>query len=65
MVTTTNIIIMVTVLVWLVWDIVLYCRRKKDPRVSTISMIITKFSWYSPALPFAAGFLMGHWFFPA
>jgi hypothetical protein len=65
MITTTTAIIIVTALVWLIWDVYLYIKMKSDPNVWTISMILTQFSWYSPALPFVAGFLMGHWFFPA
>ena len=65
MTTATTYIIIVSALVWITWDIILYVKRKNDPSVSTISMILTKFAWYSPALPFIAGFLMGHWFWPA
>jgi len=61
----TTYIMITTALTWLVWDIVLCVKRQKDPRVSTISMILTSFSWYSPALQLVAGILMGHWFWPA
>jgi len=61
----TRVIVIGTVVLWFVWDIVLYTLRGKDPRVSTISMKLTAFSWYSPALPMVAGILIGHWFWPA
>jgi len=61
----TRILVIGTVVLWLAWDIVLYFKRTEDPRVSTISMKLTAFSWYSPALPMVAGILMGHWFWPA
>ena len=64
MMTPTVYIMIVSVLIWIIWDIVLFIQRKEDPRVSTISMIITKFAWYSPVLPLIAGILMGHWFWP-
>jgi hypothetical protein len=63
--TYTVAIILSTCFVWIVLDIVLYVKRQDDPKVSTISMIITSFSWYSPVFPFMIGFLMGHWFWPA
>lgn len=65
MITTTTWIILVTAVVWIVWDIYLYRKMQNDRNVWTISMILTNFSWYNPALPFIAGFLMGHWFWPA
>lgn len=58
-------LLIVTCLIWIIWDLVLYVKRQGDDNVSTLSMMITGFSWYSPALPFAAGVLMGHWFWPA
>ena len=61
----TTWMIIVTSLIWIIWDIALYVQRQSDKRVSTISMKITAFSWYSPVLPFAFGLLMGHWFWPA
>lgn len=61
----TRIVVIGTVVAWLIWDIVLYGLRTKDKKVSTISMMLTRFSWYSPALPMAAGILLGHWFWPA
>jgi hypothetical protein len=65
MMAATTYIMIVCALIWIVWDIILFIQRKEGPRVSTISMIITSFSWYSPALPLIAGILMGHWFWPA
>ena len=50
-----------TALVWLIYDVFLYLKRQSDPKVSTISIMITGFSWYSPALPLVAGILIGHW----
>jgi hypothetical protein len=32
---------------------------------ATISVIITDWSYYTPWVPFVAGVLMGHWFWPA
>lgn len=58
-------LLIVTGLVWLIWDIALYLKMYNNPKVSTISVMITKFSWYSPALPFVVGVLMGHWFWPS
>jgi len=64
MMTLSTYIMIGTALLWIIWDIYLFVKRQKDPRVSTLSMILTQFSWYSPALPLIAGILMGHWFWP-
>lgn len=57
----TVVLLISTAVIWIVWDIYLYVRMKDGKQVSTLSMILTDFSWYSPALPFFAGVLMGHW----
>ena len=64
MTTTTTWIMIVTALLWIIWDIYLYVRKEKHPETKTISVIITEFSYYSPMLPFIAGLLCGHWFWP-
>ena len=55
---TTTWIIIVTALVWLVWDIYAFVSKKHV----TFSDKITKWSYYSPMVPFILGMLMGHWF---
>lgn len=55
----TSWIMVLTALLWLVWDIILFATGE-----ATISDIMTNLSFYTPALPFAAGFLCGHWFWP-
>lgn len=64
MTSTTTWIMIITALVWIVWDIYLYVKKDKDARIKTISIIITEFAWYSPMLPFIIGLLCGHWFWP-
>jgi hypothetical protein len=59
MLTPTVIMMMVTALTWLVWDIVLYIKGK-----TTISRYIVNFAYYSPTVPLIIGFLCGHFFFP-
>jgi hypothetical protein len=53
----TSGLIVVTALIWIFWDIYVYIKGKK-----TISHYITNWSYYSPVIPFAVGFLCGHWF---
>jgi len=65
MITITNGIMILTILVWVIWDVYLFKRIKDGKKEKTFSMIITELSWYTPAIPFALGFLMGHWFWPA
>lgn len=52
-------LIIATALVWIIVDVWLYLRKNK---LSTISQVITGFSWYSPMVPFIVGLLAGHWF---
>lgn len=52
-------LIIATALIWIVVDVILYLNIKKT---STISQVITKFSYYSPMVPFIVGLLAGHWF---
>ena len=58
----TGILILITAIIWIVWDIYAYVFGGGN---ATISVVLTDFSFYSPALPFIMGGLMGHWFFPA
>ena len=58
----SGLLILVTSIVWIIWDLYVYIFREEN---STISVVITDFSYYSPACPFIIGGLMGHWFFPA
>jgi len=55
--TNTGNFIAVTAVIWVVYDVYAYVTDKP-----TISGVITRFSWYSPSMPFIAGFLCGHWF---
>ncbi len=43
----------------IVWDIYAYIYGNG---VSTFSVIMTDWAFYTPILPFAWGFVMGHWF---
>lgn len=52
----------VTVVIWIIWDIYAYV---DGGGVSTFSVIITDSSLYSPMIPLVCGILMGHWFWPA
>ena len=61
--TITTWFIIVTAIVWLLWDIYAYWQvSKHNYKVPTISMVITEAAWYSPIVPFIFGFLMGHFF---
>lgn len=57
--TFTHYVIIISVLIIGGIDIVLAITRGKD---ATISVVITKWSKQYPAIPFAFGFLMGHFF---
>jgi F0F1-type ATP synthase assembly protein I len=57
----TKIIMAVALVVLVVWDIIAYIWGTN----ATISVIITDWSMYTPWVPFAFGFLMGHFFVPA
>lgn len=48
----------ISLLIILIWDLVAYLVGEN----ATISVIITDSSYYTPWIPFAVGFLMGHWF---
>lgn len=54
----TTWIIIATALVWLVFDIFAFVTKKYE----TFSDKITRWSYYSPIMPFILGVLMGHWF---
>jgi len=58
----SGLLILVTAIVWIVWDLYAYIYGGEN---ATVSVVITDFSYYSPAAPFIIGGLMGHWFFPA
>ena len=45
----------------LIWDVVAYIVGDN----ASISVIVTDWSYYTPWIPFAVGFLMGHLFVPA
>jgi hypothetical protein len=49
-------VIALTAVVWLIWDIYAYLTDRK-----TLSYYITRWSFYTPMVPFIIGFLMGHW----
>jgi hypothetical protein len=51
----------IAILVILLWDLAVYILGEN----ATISVVITDWSYYSPWMPLAWGFLMGHWFAPA
>ena len=55
--TTVGIVIIGASVTLIAYDIWLYATKR--PSLSTV---LTKFSYYSPILPFIAGLLCGHWF---
>lgn len=55
--TISALIIIVTSLIWIVWDVIAYVKKWR-----TISNVIIKFGFYSPPFVFACGFIAGHWF---
>ena len=59
--TTTTWIIIITVLVWLIWDIVAFT---SEGEFSTISEVLTEWAYYSPPSVLAIGILVGHWYWP-
>lgn len=59
--TTTTWIIIASIFVWIVWDIVAYTSHGK---FSTISEVITEWSFYSPSAVLGIGIVVGHWFWP-
>jgi hypothetical protein len=58
---TTKWIILFTIIALIIYDIVAYLAGVN----ATLSVVITDFSFYTPWVPFAFGFLMGHFFAPA
>lgn len=46
----------------IVWDVLAYLIGGNN---STISVIITDWSYYSPWIPYLFGLMCGHFFFPA
>lgn len=60
--TISGVVILVTFVVWIIWDIFAFYYGEG---VSTLSVVITDWSFYSPGIPFLFGGLCGHWFFPA
>jgi len=57
----TKIIIFVTIVALIIWDVAAYVHGTN----ATISVLITDSSYYTPWVPFLAGCLAGHWFAPA
>jgi uncharacterized membrane protein YhdT len=57
----TKWIIGLTILALIIYDVFAFL----GPENSTLSVVITDWSYYTPWVPFAFGVLMGHWFFPA
>ena len=57
----SGIVLVVTAVVWIAWDIYAYAF---GGGTTTLSSVITDFSYYSPALPLLAGGLIDHWFIP-
>lgn len=57
----TKTIIAVAFVILILWDIIAYVWGEN----ATISVLVTDWSYYTPWMPFGAGFLMGHWFVPA
>jgi hypothetical protein len=56
----TQLIILATFVVWIGWDIYAYLKKGDLP---TESWTIWKWSYRIPAIAFAFGVLMGHFFF--
>lgn len=57
----SGIIILSTFIIWIVWDVYAFIHGGE---AATLSVIITDFSYYSPALPLIIGMLIDHWFIP-
>ena len=58
--TITQLMILVTAIVWVVWDIWVYIEFGNP---STISATLWRYSYNIPGVPFIAGLLVGHIFF--
>lgn len=56
--TTTGIFIIVTALIWIVYDAYAYVTKKEE----TLSAAIRRWAYYSPIIPFFIGLLIGHWY---
>lgn len=57
----TIILLVVTLIIWLVYD---YFALTNETKGDTISAILQIYSHKWITLPFAFGYMMGHWFFP-
>lgn len=55
------IMIIASFVIWIAWDIYAYFFGTD----STLSVVVTDWSHYTPMWPFLFGVLMGHWFWPA
>lgn len=55
--TVVSAVIIISFLALVVYDVYLYATNKP-----TLSVVVYKWSWYKPWVPFAFGFLCGHWF---
>jgi len=58
--TVTQLFILLTCLIWVVWDVLVYLKWGTP---TTISAVIWRWSWHCPGFPFFAGILCGHLFF--
>lgn len=58
---TTIWILGAVIVIMILWDVIAYLSTEN----ATFSVVITDWSYYTPWMPFALGFLMGHWFAPA
>lgn len=56
----TKLLILITVVVWIAWDLYTY-HTLGNP--STISATIWRWSWNIPGIPFGIGILIGHLLF--
>lgn len=56
----TKVLILTTVLIWIVWDVIVYALHGNGP---TESWVIKRWSFYMPGIACLFGILMGHFFF--
>lgn len=59
--TITQILIGLTVLVWIIWDVYTYIH---SGNASTESATLYRWAYYAPGISFAFGILCGHLFYP-
>lgn len=58
----TKLLILLTALVLLIWDVIAVLNREPN---DTISAVIAGWSWKWQSVPFGAGVLVGHLFWPS